>query len=89
MVSQSFSNETHVPATATATATAAAPAFPLKHQQKDLRLALAEADAVGQALPVISAANEQYIRARAQGFADADFSAVLEAVAPQQKELGA
>jgi len=52
-------------------------------------LALAEADAVGQALPVISAANEQYIRARAQGFGDADFSAVLEAVAPQEKELPA
>jgi glyoxylate/succinic semialdehyde reductase len=64
-------------------------AFPLKHQQKDLRLALAEADAVGQALPVISAANEQYIRACAQGYGDADFSAVLEAVAPQQKEMSA
>lgn len=67
----------------------AAAAFPLKHQQKDLRLALAEADAVGQALPVISAANEQYIRARAQGYGDADFSAVLEAVAPQEKGLSA
>lgn len=66
-----------------------AAAFPLKHQQKDLRLVLAEADAVGVPLPVISAANEQYIRARAQGYGDADFSAVLEAVAPQEKELSA
>lgn len=64
-------------------------AFPLKHQQKDLRLVLAEADALGQPLPVIAAANEQYIRARAQGYGDADFSAVLEAVAAQQKELSA
>jgi glyoxylate/succinic semialdehyde reductase len=50
---------------------------------------LAEADAVGVPLPVISAANEQYIRARAQGYGDADFSAVLEAVTPQEKELSA
>lgn len=64
-------------------------AFPLKHQQKDLRLVLAEADTLGQPLPVIAAANEQYIRARARGYGDADFSAVLEAVAAQQKELSA
>jgi glyoxylate/succinic semialdehyde reductase len=46
---------------------------------------LAEADTLGQPLPVISAANEQYIRARAQGLGDADFSAVLEAVTPKEK----
>jgi glyoxylate/succinic semialdehyde reductase len=70
---------------AAADAAVAAAAFPLKHQQKDLRLVLAGADALGQPLPVISAANEQYIRARAQGLGDADFSAVLEAVTPKQK----
>lgn len=55
-------------------------AFPLKHQQKDLRLALAAADAAGQPLGVIAAANDLYVRARAAGHGDADFSAVLEAV---------
>lgn len=55
-------------------------AFPLKHQQKDLRLAIAEADAAAQPLAVIAAANDLYIRARQQGLDDADFSAVLEAV---------
>lgn len=66
-------------------------AFPLKHQQKDLRLALAEADVAGQPLAVTAAANDLYIRARAQGYGDADFSAVLEAVAAQgqEKELPA
>jgi glyoxylate/succinic semialdehyde reductase len=64
------------------------PAFPLKHQQKDLRLALAEADAVGQPLAVIGAANDLFIRARATGHGNADFSAVLEAVAAQQHAGG-
>lgn len=58
-------------------------AFPLKHQQKDLRLALALADELGQPMGVTAAANDMYIRARQQGHADADFSAVLEAVARQ------
>lgn len=51
-------------------------AFPLKHQQKDMRLALALGDKVEQALPVAAAANEALKRARAAGHADADFSAV-------------
>ncbi|KAF8058451.1 GLYR2 [Scenedesmus sp. PABB004] len=55
-------------------------AFPLKHQQKDLRLALAAADAAGQPLGVIGAANDLYVRARGAGRGDDDFSAVLEAV---------
>lgn len=55
-------------------------AFPLKHQQKDLRLALALGDKSEQPLPVAAAANDLYIRARAKGLGDADFSAVLEAV---------
>lgn len=56
------------------------PAFPLKHQQKDLRLALALGDEVEQPLPLAAAANELYKRARAEGYSDADFSAVMAAV---------
>lgn len=37
-----------------------APAFPLKHQQKDMRLALALGDQLGQAMPTAAAANELY-----------------------------
>jgi glyoxylate/succinic semialdehyde reductase len=59
-------------------------AFPLKHQQKDLRLALAAADAAGQPLAVAAAANDLYIRAKGAGRGDDDFSAVLAAVAKQQ-----
>jgi glyoxylate/succinic semialdehyde reductase len=62
-------------------------AFPLKHQQKDLRLALAAADAAAQPLPVAAAANNMYIRARQLGQGDADFSAVMAAVLEQQQKL--
>jgi glyoxylate/succinic semialdehyde reductase len=55
-------------------------AFPLKHQQKDMRLALALADQLGHPMPVAAAANDAYIRARGQGLGDSDFSAVLETV---------
>lgn len=55
------------------------PAFPLKHQQKDLRLALALGDAVAQPLPVAAAANEVFKAARARGLGDSDFAAVYEA----------
>jgi glyoxylate/succinic semialdehyde reductase len=34
------------------------PAFPLKHQQKDMRLALALADENAVSMPVAAAANE-------------------------------
>lgn len=54
-------------------------AFPLKHQQKDLRLALALGDDGDQGLSTVSAANERYKEAKALGLGDADFSAVLEA----------
>ena len=57
-----------------------APAFPLKHQQKDMRLALALADTLAQDMPVAAAANELYKRARRDGADDEDFSAVLKAV---------
>ncbi|MEW5301760.1 MAG: hypothetical protein WDW36_004598 [Sanguina aurantia] len=56
-----------------------APAFPLKHQQKDMRLALALGADLGQALPVAAAANEIYKEAVAMGHGDDDFSAVFEA----------
>ncbi|PNH10975.1 putative oxidoreductase GLYR1 [Tetrabaena socialis] len=55
------------------------PAFPLKHQQKDLRLALALGDALNQPLPVAAAANEAYKTAKALGRGDQDFAAVYEA----------
>lgn len=55
------------------------PAFPLKHQQKDLRLALALADASGVSAPLAAAANARFIEARAAGHGDDDFSAVREA----------
>jgi len=55
------------------------PAFPLKHQQKDLRLAIALGDDLGQPLPVAAAANEAFKEAKTKGFGDADFAAVYEA----------
>ncbi|XP_031474114.1 glyoxylate/succinic semialdehyde reductase 2, chloroplastic [Nymphaea colorata] len=55
-------------------------AFPLKHQQKDLRLALGMAEAVSQPSPIAAAANELYKIAKSQGHSDADFSAVVEAL---------
>jgi len=60
-------------------------AFPLKHQQKDLRLAIELADEVGSVAPVAEAANSEYLKAMGQGLGDSDFSAVLEAVALQRK----
>ncbi|MCO5548193.1 hypothetical protein L7F22_001651 [Adiantum nelumboides] len=56
------------------------PAFPLKHQQKDLRLALQLAESVSQAIPVAASANEMYKVAKSKGFGDQDFSAVIEAL---------
>jgi len=58
-----------------------APAFPLKHMQKDLRLALALGDSLGQPLFSAAAANEQFKKAKALGLSDQDFCAVLRAVA--------
>jgi glyoxylate/succinic semialdehyde reductase len=55
-------------------------AFPLKHQQKDLRLALELAESLAQTLPVAHAANAHYLKSIDKGLGDADFSAVLEAV---------
>jgi glyoxylate/succinic semialdehyde reductase len=57
-------------------------AFPLKHQQKDLRLALELAKEAGLELGVSEAAHDAYKRASAADAkrGDDDFSAVLEAV---------
>ncbi|KAK3164602.1 hypothetical protein QOZ80_1AG0021740 [Eleusine coracana subsp. coracana] len=55
-------------------------AFPLKHQQKDLRLALTLAESVSQSIPTVAAANEVYKVAKSLGLADEDFSAVIEAL---------
>ncbi|XAR67610.1 hypothetical protein NMG60_11002440 [Bertholletia excelsa] len=55
-------------------------AFPLKHQQKDLRLALGLAESVSQPTPIAAAANELYKLAKSYGLSDQDFSAVLEAL---------
>lgn len=52
-------------------------AFPLKHQQKDMRFAVELGDKVGQTLPVCSAANESFKRARDE-FGENDFAAVYE-----------
>jgi 3-hydroxyisobutyrate dehydrogenase-like beta-hydroxyacid dehydrogenase len=51
-------------------------AFPLKHMQKDMRLALALGDELGQALPVTSASNQRFIEAKGEGLGDEDFAAV-------------
>ncbi|XP_031479776.1 glyoxylate/succinic semialdehyde reductase 1 [Nymphaea colorata] len=56
------------------------PAFPLKHQQKDMRLAVALGDEHAVSMPVAAAANEVFKRARSMGLGDNDFSAVYEAV---------
>lgn len=55
-------------------------AFPLKHQQKDLRLALGLAESVSQPIPIAAAANELYKVAKSHGYSDKDFSAVIEAL---------
>ncbi|XP_022152652.1 glyoxylate/succinic semialdehyde reductase 2, chloroplastic-like isoform X1 [Momordica charantia] len=55
-------------------------AFPLKHQQKDLRLALGLAESVSQSTPIAAAANELYKVAKSHGLSDQDFSAVIEAL---------
>jgi 3-hydroxyisobutyrate dehydrogenase-like beta-hydroxyacid dehydrogenase len=55
-------------------------AFPLKHMQKDMRLALQLGDEHAQPLFTAGAANNAYIKARELGGGDDDFSAVLKAV---------
>ena len=57
-----------------------ATAFPLKHMQKDMRLALQMADLYNQSLFTASAANNLYLKAREAGGADEDFSAVFKTI---------
>uniref|UniRef100_A0A7S4SHX4 6-phosphogluconate dehydrogenase NADP-binding domain-containing protein n=1 Tax=Alexandrium monilatum TaxID=311494 RepID=A0A7S4SHX4_9DINO len=57
-----------------------APNFPLKHQQKDVKLAVGLGDVVGQALPVAAAANEVLKAARVAGKGDDDMSAVFSTI---------
>jgi 2-hydroxy-3-oxopropionate reductase len=56
------------------------PAFPLKHMQKDLRLAVALGDTLNQPLHSAAAANESFKKAKALGHADLDFCAVIKAI---------
>ena len=56
------------------------PPFPLKHMQKDMRLALLMGDENDQTLFTSSAANASYIKARSKGFDDDDFSAVMKVI---------
>ena len=51
-------------------------AFPLKHMQKDLRLALRLAEEVGQPLFLTATTNEVFKTAMTQGLGDDDFAAV-------------
>lgn len=55
-------------------------AFPLRYMQKDLRLAVALGDEIGQPLFSAAAANEAFKRARQMGFSDEDFSALAKAI---------
>ena len=55
-------------------------AFPLKHMQKDMRLALLMGDENGQSLFTAGAANASYIKAKNKGCDDDDFSAVLQVI---------
>jgi 3-hydroxyisobutyrate dehydrogenase-like beta-hydroxyacid dehydrogenase len=57
-----------------------APAFPLKHMQKDLRLAVELGDILGQSLPSAEAANQVFTRARTENLGDEDFCAVFKTV---------
>jgi len=54
--------------------------FPLKHQQKDLRLALQLSDQVRQQTPVIAATNELFKQAMARDKGDLDMCAVVTAL---------
>ena len=55
-------------------------AFPLKHMQKDLRLALKLAEEVGQPLFATATNNELFKSALASGLGDCDFAAVTQVV---------
>ena len=54
-----------------------APNFPLKHAQKDMRLALELGNSVGLELATSAAANEEYIKVLDE-HGNKDFSAIYE-----------
>ncbi|WP_163340466.1 NAD(P)-dependent oxidoreductase [Desulfopila sp. IMCC35008] len=56
------------------------PAFPLKHMQKDMRLALELGEKHNQPLNTVAAANELYLKAKRNGSDDEDFSAVMKVI---------
>ncbi|MDD2558177.1 MAG: NAD(P)-dependent oxidoreductase [Desulfuromonadaceae bacterium] len=58
------------------------PQFPLKHQQKDLRLALQLGDVHRVPMPVAAAANELFKRAYQYGLEDDDVSALFVSLHP-------
>ncbi|MCB1325329.1 MAG: NAD(P)-dependent oxidoreductase [Spirochaetales bacterium] len=51
--------------------------FPLKHMQKDLRLALASVTTIADELPLASGARDRFGRALENGLGDLDFSALF------------
>ena len=55
------------------------PNFPLKHAEKDVRLAVALGGSLGLGLPIAAAADAAMNRGIAQGLGDQDFAAVYEA----------
>jgi len=55
-------------------------AFPLKHMQKDLRLAVDLGDRLNQPLPCAATVNERFKDARKEGLGDEDFSALYKVV---------
>lgn len=55
-----------------------APNFPLKHQQKDVRLAMALGQRLGQPLPAAAVVNDVFMAAIAAGQGDFDMSAIFE-----------
>lgn len=54
--------------------------FPLKHMQKDMRLAVALGDQLEQPLPTAAIANEAFKQAIKAGFADEDIAAVYKVI---------
>ena len=54
--------------------------FPLKHMQKDLRLAIALGDQLEQPLPTAAIANEAFKQAIKAGLADSDIAAVYNVI---------
>lgn len=54
--------------------------FPLKHAQKDMRLALELSDEMNLDLPTSKAANEEFMNAMRQDMGDLDLSAVFKAI---------